>query len=722
MSVPPSFIPLNVPPLPPPWTQHLSPTGQLYYHNPNTKESTYIRPLPTYLQTGQPAPEPQKKKDKPVSKIQIPGTDWLRVRTTEGRIFYTHKTKKESVWTVPEEIKDALAQFEKEENEKTEQLASAQGQSAQKANAEEMKEVERVKSQLQEIVKRKAEGAPLEEKMAKKAKAKATPDEEEEESDDEEEEEEEEEWQREAVAQLAAEAEAVKRAEEEAKCQQEEARRKEREEQIKKAKELREYASQYSPEEARAIFKTLLRENDINPLHPWDTTLPLFVNDRRYSVLSSVTARKEAFDEYCRERARELRQASVKKEKGATTQENFESLLEAEVKSTRTSWTDFRRAWKKDRRFYGWGRDDREREKRFRERVKELGQKKKAAAEKAEAEFIELLKEKAVIPEGAVWKEVKKDLVSDPRYDAVGSSTLREELFNSFVKAKSGPPKTSTAENESEVNVDQSAIKEDKRERKRRALQEREAHVRAERNYLEASIGRSKMDLHKEEGERDFNSLLTDAIRDPQTSWDGVLPQLQTDPRFSRSSLPLNQQLHLFHAHVAHLHSKHLDNLRALFESLAPSLVTEFKELPLETLLNSLPVVKLGLDIDALNHEFDRWQREQKQKARLAFDEMMKENSFVSFWGKLGKIGGEGVDGGVKRDEDGEHDEGEGGGGKIDMKALAKSIDVGEIEKVLKNDKRYVMFDHIPDERENWIRHHLSTLSAPDLSVHVPAR
>ena len=50
-------------------------------------------------------------------------------------------------------------------------------------------------------------------------------------------------------------------------------------------------------------------------------------------------------------------------------------LLKDEVKSTRTSWTDFRRKWKKDRRFYGWA-GEREREKAFREWLKELGESK----------------------------------------------------------------------------------------------------------------------------------------------------------------------------------------------------------------------------------------------------------------------------------------------------------------------------------------------------------
>jgi hypothetical protein len=100
-------------------------------------------------------------------------------------------------------------------------------------------------------------------------------------------------------------------------------------------------------------------------------------------------------------------------------------------------------------------------------------------------------------------------------------------------------------------------------------------------------------------------------------------------------------------------------------------------------LLSSHPVRNLGFDMDSLEHEFEKWQRERTAESRKAFDEMLAENSFVEFWGRLSKIGGEGVDGGVKAD-DPEEDEGEGGGGKVDMKALARNVDVEEMEKVLK--------------------------------------
>ena len=98
--------------------------------------------------------------------------------------------------------------------------------------------------------------------------------------------------------------------------------------------------------------------------------------------------------------------------------------MREEVKSTRTSWTDFRRTWKKERRFYGWGRDDREREKRFREYLKELGNSetfiafdggpslmpflvKKEAALRAEANFFDLLRGVGSLLPGSSWKEVK---------------------------------------------------------------------------------------------------------------------------------------------------------------------------------------------------------------------------------------------------------------------------------------------------------------------------
>jgi len=78
--------------------------------------------------------------------------------------------------------------------------------------------------------------------------------------------------------------------------------------------------------------------------------------------------------------------------------------------------------------------------------------------------------------------------------------------------------------------------------------------------------------------------------------------------------------------------------------------------------------------------------------SRRAFDEMLAENSFVEFWGRLSKMGGDGVEGSVKIENE---DIGEGGGdsgaSKVDMKSLAKNIDIQEMEKVLKVSSCYVL-------------------------------
>jgi transcription elongation regulator 1 len=70
--------------------------------------------------------EKKKKKEKPTEKVAIPGTEWLKVTTNMGNVFWTHTGRKESVWTVPDEIKDIVEQMEREEQEKIQQQNEAE--------------------------------------------------------------------------------------------------------------------------------------------------------------------------------------------------------------------------------------------------------------------------------------------------------------------------------------------------------------------------------------------------------------------------------------------------------------------------------------------------------------------------------------------------------------------------------------------------------------------
>ena len=230
-------------PLPQGWTEHrgngtylpcghtltlitaitTGPTGQPYYYNYLSRESTYIRP------TASMQPQSVKKQEKPLFKTPIPGTDWLRVTTTEGNIFYSHKVKKESVWVIPEELKTALEALQDEEKQYEEHLALAPPTVT-----------------LPQVGKRKAMDAQPSEGVVLNKKARV--EEEEETSEEEEEEEEEEDWQREAVKQLAAEAE------------EERMRTLEREKEAEmEAQQIREQAIpqriDLSIEEGKALFK-----------------------------------------------------------------------------------------------------------------------------------------------------------------------------------------------------------------------------------------------------------------------------------------------------------------------------------------------------------------------------------------------------------------------------------------------------------------------------------
>jgi len=104
-------------------------------------------------------------------------------------------------------------------------------------------------------------------------------------------------------------------------------------------------------------------------------------------------------------------------------------------------------------------------------------------------DFFSLLKESGIAKPGAVWKDVKKEITSDPRYDAVGSSTLREELFNSYLKANgttTAPNADSTAGDNRDGAVQSEADEDADRERKRKE-QSRSVKIRYRLNAIKST-------------------------------------------------------------------------------------------------------------------------------------------------------------------------------------------------------------------------------------------
>ena len=537
-----------------------------YFYNAGTKESTYTRPtfpgpFPAFPGPGpagpstiqQPSPvngvdqseKKKKKKEKPKGRVAVPGTTWQRVTTTEGNIFYFEKESKRSEWTVPDEIKDQIAELDRQEAEEKEAEAQAQRQKEEDERIERLKEQERVRVEVEEERKRKREAVDAKKQAAHAAKRQKTEDENGEDDPEDvdqaeedgegaevfgpEDEEDEEAWMK-AVAAEFAQADAKVKAEQE-----------EDQEQVKLTEE--EAARQVfavpekvhvSLEEGKALFRVgrvchlsrqivdivqaLLMEKDISPFAPWDQSLPLFINDPRYILLSSAKDRREVYEDYCRDvgRARRLNKPSTTTNAPAKVdpERDYKALMREEVSSTRTRWVDFRKKWRKDRRFYSFGRDDRDREKLFKTHLRELGERKRADAQRAEEDFLDLLKETDGIDAESQWSNVKKGIARDPRYDAVGSSSLREEFFASYVK------KLSTNETAPEETPEEAAERKlkERKEKAEASLREREAKVRQDKGKVDKEVGRSRAGAGKEEAERLFGSLLVDQVRDHEVS------------------------------------------------------------------------------------------------------------------------------------------------------------------------------------------------------------
>lgn len=258
--------------------------------------------------------------------------------------------------------------------------------------------------------------------------------------------------------------------------------------------------------------QALLLEKDISPFAPWDQSLPLFINDPRYILLSSTKDRREVYEEYCRDvgRARRLNKTTtVAESKKVDPEKDYKALLREVVTSTRTRWDDFRRQCRKDRRFYSFGRDDRDREKVFKVHLRELGERKRADAQRAEQDFVDLVKETEGITSSSAWTDVKRRISTDPRYDAVGSSSLREEYFTAYIrKLASTSATTETPEEAAERKTKERKAKEEA------SLRDRQAKVVQVQQQVTKDMSKSRAGAGREEAERLFGSLLVDQVRD----------------------------------------------------------------------------------------------------------------------------------------------------------------------------------------------------------------
>lgn len=113
-----------------------------------------VAAAPTMLaaEPVQPKKEKKKRKEKPVEKLPVEGTPWIRVTTNEGNVFYTNTETKTSVWTVPEEIQEQVKKLDQQkQNGQAALLEAGKAAAAAAAAAEAARLLQEKEAEMQRL-------------------------------------------------------------------------------------------------------------------------------------------------------------------------------------------------------------------------------------------------------------------------------------------------------------------------------------------------------------------------------------------------------------------------------------------------------------------------------------------------------------------------------------------------------------------------------------------
>ncbi|CAG8978115.1 hypothetical protein HYALB_00000789 [Hymenoscyphus albidus] len=537
--------PTAAPPLPEGWTEHKAPTGHSYYYNSATKQSTYTRPVapptvgpvaPTpaapldpsqsFLQyqavgsqipSAGPAfnnfppqgqcqgggrggfqgqnqrggrgandrPKPQPN-DKPKSSYPIPGHEpWVLVHTKYGRRFVFNKEKSQSYWRIPDKLKDGILVLDQlrikekaEVLEREKQIAAREAPGAASRPIIAPTEAGPIggeagddSSEYEEVEVTDDEGEEGEEDNPSKRQRteEEVPDEPVEFNEDD------------IAFQLAA--------------MGQEYGLDPGEYDDGNMDEWEEGAEglEITPEDSAALFKDLLNDFGINPYSPWEKLIEegKVFDDIRYTALTTMRARKETWEEWSREKIKVLQELRAKEEK-KDARIPYLAFLQKNA-NPKLYWPEFRRKYKKESEMRDAGLADKDREKFYRDHINRL----KLPQSTLKTDLLTLLKAQpsSVLNNATLSSHLPPAVLADIRYISMDVST-RDSLIDTFISTLPPSP-DSIPEEETEE-----AIKERKdRERRQKALEDREKHVAEEKRRQQRNLEFGKGRLREEEAE-----------------------------------------------------------------------------------------------------------------------------------------------------------------------------------------------------------------------------
>ena len=427
----------------------------------------------------------RERDDKPKHRQDIPNcAPWVLVKTKFGRRFVWNKDTNESFWKFPPKVMKAVVEFDRKEREKKQRRDRGEPSDVEEEDDDAMAEIEAELAEAEgevEII--EVDGEEGMENDEEYEEVEVTDDEGEE----------------------AGHAPKRPRTEEPNGDHPPEEGQDDLAWQLAQMEEMEmggDYDEQYedeepalSEEDCKALFKELLDDTRTSPFTAWDKVLEsgVLYDDDRYKALPNMVARKDCFNEWSKEKAQFLKE---EKTKAAKSDPRIPYLAFLDKHATpKLYWPEFRRKFKKEPELRDQKLPDKDKEKLYRDHIKRVGM--RSSELKSDLSALLRAQPLALLNRSSTPNTLPSAVLTDLRFISLPPST-RDAMLNTYISTLPPAPEgvVYSAEEEAER-----AKKWAERERREKALADRERRVREEKRKQERDLAYGKGRLREEEAE-----------------------------------------------------------------------------------------------------------------------------------------------------------------------------------------------------------------------------
>lgn len=250
-----------------------------------------------------------------------------------------------------------------------------------------------------------------------------------------------------------------------------------------------------SDEDAAALFRDLLDDFRINPYSPWENIIEegRIIDDSRYTVLPNMKSRREVWSDWSRDRIQDLKERKQKQEKQDPRIKYLAFLQERAT--PKLYWPEFKRKYRKESEMRDTHLSDRDREKFYREHISRL----KLPESTRKSDLSTLLKSVPLqsLNGSSTIHALPSAIITDIRYISL-SLQIRDSLIETYISTLPAAPEQVHMSAEQQEELDRKRADREKREK---ALAEREKRVEEEKQKQRGDLARGKHLLKEGEAE-----------------------------------------------------------------------------------------------------------------------------------------------------------------------------------------------------------------------------